>query len=475
MSAPQPTAGAPVRSPRPPRQALVVEDETLFAAAVSKRLTKAGLHCVVASTLAAAAQQLRALEPDVVLLDLRLPDGNGVQFLQTLRERSESPPPVIVLTAYAEVEDAVAAMKQGAADYLKKPIDLDELTITVERVLEASALRHQLDYSRQRDSHAVEGALLLGDSRALAEVRNQILHLARLTSASTEPGPNVLILGETGSGKDVAARLLHLSGSRRERPFVHVDCAALPRELMEAELFGHEKGAFTSATAARAGLIEAAEDGTVFLDEIGELPMDLQAKLLNVIERRRVRRVGSTREHPVAAQFVAATNRDLGHLVAQGGFRADLYYRLNVLTLRLPPLRERREDILPLAEHFAAQTARRYGIAPANLGEAARTALRAYNWPGNVRELQHLVERAVMLSEGREIGAADLGLAGAAAPSSSAASEPLAGLTLEEAERLLIQRALADTRNNVSEAARRLGVSRMTLRYRMEKHAIQGD
>ncbi len=447
----------------------------MFAAAVSKRLAKAGLQCTAAASLAEATARLREFEPDIVLLDLRLPDGNGLQFLHALRRNPESAPSVIVLTAHAEVEDAVAAMKQGAADYLKKPIDLDELTIAVERVLEASALRHQLGYSRQRDSHAVEGALLLGESRALAEVRNQIVHVAKLTRGSPEPGPNVLILGETGSGKDVAARLLHLSGDRRERPFVHVDCASLPRELMEAELFGHEKGAFTNATGTRAGLIEAAEDGTVFLDEIGELPVDLQTKLLNVIERRRVRRVGSTREHVVAAQFVAATNRDLPELVASGGFRADLYYRLNVLTLRLPPLRARREDIVALAEHFTAQTARRYGLAPSAFGDAARAALVGYHWPGNVRELKHLVERAVMLSEGREIGVADLGLAAGTHSGSMDASDSLADLTLEDAERLLIQRALVAAHGNVSEAARRLGVSRMTLRYRMEKHGIQGD
>jgi DNA-binding NtrC family response regulator len=299
MSMPQ-LSDAPGPAPHA-RRALIVEDETLFAAAVRKRLEKAGLECAVAATLAEAKRELRSLDPDVVLLDLRLPDGSGMQLLDSFKqEREAARRCVIVLTAYAEVEDAVVAMKQGAADYLKKPVDLDELLIAVNRVLEASALRHRLDYSRQRDSHAMEGALMLGESTGLRAVRDQILHLAKLTSASTEPPPNVLILGETGSGKDVAARLLHLAGSRCDRPFVHVDCASLPRDLMEAELFGHERGAFTSAAMARAGLIEAAEDGTVFLDEIAELPLDLQAKLLNVIERRRARRIGAAPEHAVA-------------------------------------------------------------------------------------------------------------------------------------------------------------------------------
>lgn len=474
MTSLQPHFEATRASPSAHR-ALIVEDETLFAAAVRKRLEKAGLHCSVVGTLAEAYRHLDASEPELVLLDLRLPDGSGLEFLDVLRHRAEVAPPVIVLTAHAQVDDAVTAMKQGAADYLRKPIDLNELVIAVERVLEASALRHQLHYSRQRDSRALEGALLLGESAPLVELRNQILRLARLTSASVQPAPNVLVLGETGSGKDVAARLLHLSGSRRARPFVRVDCASLPRELMEAELFGHEKGAFTGAAGSRAGLLEAAEDGTVFLDEIAEVPLELQAKLLNVLERRYVRRLGSTREHPVMAQFVAATNRNLQQMVGSGAFRADLFYRLNVLTLTLPALRSRGADILLLADAFAAQTARRYGLTPAAFSEAAHAALLAYSWPGNVRELRHLVERAVLVCHGREIGATDLGLAAEPSGVPARAANVLDELTLEEAERLLIQHALEAAAGNVSEAARRLGVSRMTLRYRMEKHGLRGN
>jgi DNA-binding NtrC family response regulator len=473
-------ASSPTPAPkveREPRRVLIVEDETLFAAAVRRRLEKAGLQCAVATTLAQARAQLQTLFPDIVLLDLRLPDGSGMQFLESLATDSATAPAVIVLTAFAEVDDAVQAMKRGAADYLKKPIDLDELLIAVEKVLEASALRHQLDYSRQRDSHAVEdGALLLGDSPALVAARDQLLRMAQLKPVAGEPPPNVLILGETGSGKDVAARLLHVAGARRERPFVHVDCAALPRELMEAELFGHEKGAFTSAAGARAGLIEAAEDGSVFLDEIGELPLELQAKLLTVIERRRTRRIGAVREHSVQAQFIAATNRDLARLVAQGGFRADLFYRLNVLTVRLPPLRERGADILRLARAFLAQTARRYGVSVPAFGPDAERAMRAYGWPGNVRELRHLVERAALLTGGREISAADLGIVPVGPKAEAGPTEAgLDALTLEEAERLLIQRALQASGGNVSEAARRLGVSRMTMRYRMEKYSLKGE
>jgi DNA-binding NtrC family response regulator len=379
---------------------------------------------------------------------------------------------VIVLTAYGEISDAVHAMKLGAADYLKKPVDLDELLLAVDKVLQTSRLRYQLDYSRERDSHAVEGAQLLGDSPAMQRVREQIRLLAELAGEGAEPPPTVLILGETGSGKDVAARLLHLLSPRSARPFVQVDCASLPRDLIEAELFGHEKGAFTSAHGARAGLIEAAEDGTLFLDEIGELPLELQAKLLNVIERRKTRRIGSVVERPFAARIIAGTNRQLPEMIAQGQFRADLYYRLNVVTLNMPSLRERGEDVVLLARHFAVQMSRRYGLPDPSFSDDALNALRAYPWPGNVRELKHLVERAVLLSRGGAINVPDLGLSQAPAPPTG--DQPLQGLTLEAAERLLIERALLDTSGNVSEAARRLGVSRMTLRYRMEKYALKG-
>ena len=466
-------------APDPPLKAarvLIVDDENLFAAAVRRRLEKAGHACAVAGTLADAKAELDRQLADVVLLDLRLPDGNGMQFLEQLRRTPDSAAPVIVLTAHAEIDDAVHAMKQGAADYLKKPIDLDELLLAVDRALEATRLRHQLDYSRSRDSHAVDGVQMIGDSPAMGGVREHILRLARLTSLTGEPAPNVLILGETGSGKDVAARLLHLSSNRRNRPFVHVDCASLPRELIEAELFGHERGAFTSAAGARAGLIEAAEDGTLFLNEVGEMPLELQAKLLNVIERRRVRRLGSTREHTVSACFVAATNRKLQEMIAQGSFRADLYYRLNVLSLEIPPLRARGGDTWLLARCFAEQTARRYRLPLPVFAEDARSAMAAYAWPGNVRELKHLVERAVMLSQGKEIRAAELGLGKPTGlDSPTAAADPMAGLTLEQAERQLIQRALDATGGNVSESARRLGVSRMTLRYRMQKHGLRGE
>ena len=258
---------------------------------------------------------------------------------------------------------------------------------------------------------------------------------------------------------------------------MHVDCASLPAELIESELFGHEKGAFTSAQASRCGLIEAAEDGTLFLDEIGELPLTLQAKLLNVLERRVVRRVGSTKERPVAARFVAATNRDLQQMVLDGRFRSDLFYRLNVLTLAMPPLRERGDDVLLLARHFAAQTERRYGLEPRTFSPEAIDMLRHYPWPGNVRELRHQISRAVLLSRNQTIHAHDLALTAQSVDTplpQAAQLQSAHAITLDIAEKMLITSALASANNNVSEAARQLGITRMAMRYRMEKHGIKG-
>ncbi len=451
---------------------LVIEDEALFARATKKRLERAGHRCVVAGDLASARAMVRAERPDLVLLDLRLPDGNGLDFLAEYSSNGNERLPTIVLTAFGEIGDAVQAMKQGALDYLRKPIDLDELQLAVDQALHNVRLKHQLDYSRERDSHALEGAQMLGGSDAIGKVRTQIGRLASLSENSAGPPPTILILGETGTGKDVAARLLHASSKLRDRPFVQIDCASLPKDLIEAELFGHEKGAYTGAGIARTGLIEAAEDGTLFLDEIGELPSELQAKLLNVIERRKTRRLGATKESNVAAQFVAGTNRNLPEMIAAGTFRSDLYYRLNVVTLVLPPLRDRGRDVVMLAQHFLRQTGRRYGLPDKSFDVDALAALQRYHWPGNVRELKHQVERALLLSQSAEITRADLGLATPDKIAQLSAPPALDGLTLEAAEKMLIVAALNATQNNVSEAARRLGVSRMTLRYRMEKYEL---
>lgn len=446
---------------------LIVEDEVLFARAVMKRLQKAGFECEHAETLQDGRAIAKQLLPDLVLLDMRLPDGNGMDLLPELVASGIT---VIVMTAYGDISDAVNAIKLGADDYLKKPIDLEELLLIVQKNEKTAELKTSLDYSRQRNVLTAENVSLIGESPAIQSLRLQIARIAQLRSMNDAVPPTVLITGETGTGKDVAARLLHASCANKDKPFVHVDCASLPAELIESELFGHEKGAFTNAVSARPGLIEAAEDGTLFLDEIGELPLALQAKLLNVLERRKVRRLGSTKERDVPARIIAATNRDLHEMANAGTFRTDLYYRLNVMTIALAPLRERVDDVVVLAKHFISLTEKRYGLQKHTLSTTAIAALLQYTWPGNVRELRHQISRAVLLSSQPQISATDLALP-ATGPEQNEAKYQVQ-LTLEASEKHMLLNALEASHHNVSEAARQLGITRMTMRYRMDKHGI---
>ncbi|WP_407665324.1 sigma-54-dependent transcriptional regulator [Methylovorus mays] len=462
-------------SVKPRMRILLVEDEAVFARAVAKRLQKAGYECEHAESIADGRALARQFAPDLALLDMRLPDGNGLELLSDLVAKGVA---VIVLTAHGDVMDAVNAMKQGATDYIKKPVDLEELLLAIEKAENATHLKRQLDYSRQRNSHETENIEMLGESAPIQAIRTQVERIAQLVSVEAAP-PTILISGETGTGKDVVARLLHQSCKNSDRPFVHVDCASLPSELIENELFGHEKGAFTSAQNARCGLIEAAEDGTLFLDEIGELPLTLQAKLLNVLERRVVRRIGSTKERPVMARFIAATNRDLQQMVIDGRFRSDLFYRLNVLSLNMPPLRDRGGDVLLLAQHFATQTERRYGLEKRVFSPEVTDMLMRYRWPGNVRELRHQISRAVLLSKTAQVRIQDVALPVelvANVKLTTTATEDVAAatrMTLDAAEKLMIEKTLEQTHFNISEAARQLGITRMAMRYRMEKHGIR--
>lgn len=439
----------------------------LFARAVQKRVQKAGFDCEHAENLADGRAIAKQFSPDFVLLDMRLPDGNGLDLLSDFVAAGVT---VIVMTAHGEVSDAVNAIKLGATDYLKKPIDLEELLLIVQKNEKTAELKASLGYSRQRNAHDADAVDLIGESAAVESLRQQIARIAQLSSISDMVPPTVLITGETGTGKDVVARMLHASCSNSDKPFVHVDCASLPTELMESELFGHEKGAFTGANNTRSGLIEAAEDGTLFLDEIGELPLTLQAKLLNVLERRKVRRLGSTKERNVPARIIAATNRDLHEMVNAGKFRADLYYRLNVIMTSLAPLRERGEDVLLLAKYFIDMTERRYGLAKHTLSQSAIEALMQYFWPGNIRELRHQISRAVLLSSQAQISAIDLALP--VIKSRQYTEYDQVQLTLDASEKNMLIHALEVSRNNVSEASRQLGITRMTMRYRMDKHGI---
>lgn len=459
----------------PKTRILIVEDEALFAKAVKKRLEVAGYHPEVAGSLSIAHGSIDKFNPDLVVLDMRLPDGSGLDFLAEIRQEKNIEVPVLVLSAYGDLEDAVAAMKLQASDYLKKPIDLDELLLNIEKVLNREQISRQLEYSRKRESVASEKVQLLGECDQIKQMRAQAQHIGQLCKDPEIIPPNILVLGETGTGKDMAARYLHSISARKNKPFVHVDCAALPKDLIEAELFGHEKGAFTNALEARTGLIEAAEDGVVFLDEIGELPLELQAKLLAVLERRTLRRVGSSQERPVPAWVISATNRDPEAMVEAGEMRSDLYFRLNVLSMVMPPLRDRGQDILILAEHFSQQTAARYGLNAIAITDEAKQALLDYPWPGNVREMKHLIERAILLCVDGELTVQALMINSSSSQSTTTGESGLKGLdsmTLDQAEQYMLESALERTSNNVSEAARQLGITRMAMRYRMQKYNL---
>ena len=458
------------------KQILIVEDEIVFANAVKKQLLRAGYNCEIAANLNTAREKFESLIPDLVLLDMRLPDGSGLDFLEMIKNGENSNASVLVMSAYGELEDAVSAMKMGASDYLKKPVDMDELLINVEKVLDKNELETKLVYSSKRERNATESVEFIGECPEIVSIRKQIEKISRLTYASSTVPPTVLILGETGTGKDVVARLLHASASLNDKPFVQVDCASLPKDLIEAELFGHEKGAFTNAHSARTGLIEAAEDGALFLDEIGDIPLDLQSKLLAVLERRFMRRVGTTKELPVRAWFIAATNRQIETLVEKGEFRSDLYYRLNVLSIEIPPLRARGNDIIMLAKYFAEHTSRRYGFEKATFSQDAIQTITEYTWPGNVREMKHLLERAVLLNNGGELSSGALGITNRALPGSKEKStgsdSKIEDMSLESAEFTLIKQALERANGNVSKAARDLKITRMALRYRMGKYNL---
>lgn len=452
-----------------PARVLIVDDETTFADAMATRLRDEGHDCRVAGTLDEARTFLAEgsdWTPMLILLDMRLPDGTGLDLLAEQADR-ESGPATVVITAFGDIDNAIEAMKRGAVDYLRKPLDLEELAIVVGRVLATRDLETRLAYARERDTRSVERASLLGRSPAMAAIRREIEAVAAVTAETGAP-PNVLITGETGTGKDIAARLIHLGGERADEPFVRIDCTTLAPQTIEAELFGR------GGTDAAVGPIETAENGTLLLDEIAELPTALQARLLSVIEGRRLRRTGSRSETPIRARFIATTNRDPHDMIAAGALRADLYYRLNVLGLHMPSLRDCEDDAVLLARHFAAATARRYGRPAPILTDGAEAAIARYRWPGNVRELAHLIERAVLLDRNSGIGARDLPLVADAVPDDKASSgdDGLEGISLGAAERRLMVAALERARGNVSAAARALGITRMAMRYRMQKHGL---
>ncbi len=447
-----------------PERILVVEDDATIRITLAEVLGKIGHEVAQAETGSAAIERARRENFDLVLLDLHLPDMHGLEVLKALRD-GDSEILVVVMTAFPEVRTAIASLKAGAYDYLNKPFDLDDLKELVRRALETSRLRLEVARLRANAAQPADVEGLVGSSAtflAMLEVTRKIAAAGRVP---------VLIRGESGTGKERIAQAIHRLGPRAAGPWVTLNCSALAEGLLESEMFGHEKGAFTDAKAMKRGLLELADGGTLFLDEIGDLAVALQPKLLRAIETQTFRRVGGQKELRVDVRFVAATNRDLEAMVRAGTFREDLYYRLNVGSIDVPPLRERRDDILPLARRFLEEAARVMGLHEPELAAETHALLSAYAWPGNVRELRNVMERALILSAGAPIRAVHLPREVSAPVTGTGGSSGEPGLVaLEEVEKRHIRRVLEACGGNKTQAAKLLGISRLTLRNKIGEY-----
>ncbi|MFO1070261.1 MAG: sigma-54 dependent transcriptional regulator [Geminicoccaceae bacterium] len=450
---------------------LIVEDEASLARNIATFLGRNGYTARVAGTGKAAREAMGEFAPDLVLLDLRLPDCSGLDLMAELRA-ADPTLRVVIMTAYASVQTAVDAMKAGAVDYVGKPLVLGELKLLIDRILESERTATALAYHERRTAAGGVDAIV-GDSPAIRELRGQIRRLLDAEAVGGVTAPAVLVTGETGSGKELVARALHESSVRAGRPFVELNCTTLPMNLVEDELFGHERGAFTDAKEKRVGLVEAADGGTLFLDEIGDLDPQVQVKLLRLLEERTLRRLGGLRERPVDVRIVAATHRPLESLVREGRFRADLYFRLRVVELTVPPLRQRGDDILLLARRFLERSVQRYRRAGLSFAPEAERALLAHSWPGNVRELRNVMEQAALMARGDRVTVEDLALSSLGSGVEPAAPEEGDGLVLSEVEQRLLREALARSGGNVTAAAKLLGVTRDTVRYRLQKYGLQ--
>jgi len=457
-------------------QVLIVEDEVLLAKSLSRSIAGRGHDCVVANSAEEGLKLLEQTPTDIVLLDLQLPGMSGLEAIKLIR-RFDANISVIITTAHATMATAVEAMRSGACDLLRKPLDTEEVMLALERAVNDARLRQAISYYHDVEAEKTDSDRLVCRSLRMQAVRKLIDKLLAIELASPGDYPPTLILGETGTGKDLVARILHYHGRFSSQPFIEVNCSTLPKGLEEAELFGHEKGSFTGADRSKRGLFEAAQGGTIFLNEIGDLTPEAQVKLLAVIEQKSVRRVGGLRDIGVDVRIVAATNRDLMNAAT---FRNDLYYRLNNVKIELPPLRERKEDIVEITRLFLAKFGQKYGTAK-KLAPDAEAALLGYAWPGNVRELRQLIERVSFLDKSPLVTAADLSLP---APGTGLRETPPrivdlwqfefpdAGVNLEGLEKAVILKALKACSGNVSEAARKLGLGREALRYRINKYEI---
>jgi len=447
---------------------LLVDDDAVFRQVTAGELRRLGFEVATAASGGEAVQKVSEAEPDVVLLDLRLPDMGGLEVLKALRERSPATE-VVMLTGHGSIDTAIDSIRAGAFDYVVKPCPIGELEVRVHRAIERRALRKRASLLERGLTPADPGASFIGESPRFRQVLQLVDRVA--------PGDStVLITGETGSGKEVVAKLIHARSPRRFRPFVVVECAALQESLLQSELFGHERGAFTGADRAKPGLFEVAHGGTIFLDEIGEVSLATQVKLLRVLDTSTFRHVGGTAEIRVDVRVLAATNRDLPSMVKQGLFREDLFYRLSTISVALPPLRERPGDIDLLARYLVGRLNERFGFQK-RIAERTLQALRAHDWPGNVRELSHAIEAAMVVCDGPEILPEHLpGALREAHPApagyerSAAPGDPLP--TLEDLERSHIEAALTATGGHRGETARILGISERNLYRKLKEHGL---
>jgi len=467
---------------------LIVDDEKLVRWSLRQKCEEWGYQVFEAEDGGTALRIAHNESPDVVLLDVRLPDMNGLEVLEKLKQSGEARV-VILITANPQLDDAKAAIKLGAYDFIGKPLDFDELSVTIQNALEATRLRTEVESLRGEVRRRTGYHDVVGISRKMTELMNFVRKVAA-SEATT-----ILIQGESGTGKDLIAKAIHYQSSRQDKPFVAINASAIPETLLEAELFGHERGAFTDAKAMKKGLFEVADRGTLFLDEIGELSQFLQAKLLRVLEDQMIRRVGGVRDIQVNVRVIAASNRDLERAVREGHFRQDLYYRLAIISVFIPPLRERKEDILPLVDFFIEHYNRKFRKSIRGISDETRRLLVNYDWPGNVRELKNAIERAMILEEEPVLRPTYLPFSVAQPHAGVTAFEhtssplvggkslengrwlpplviPEGGTSLEEIERALVELALRQADGNQTHAARLLDISRDALRYKMKKFGL---
>jgi DNA-binding NtrC family response regulator len=447
------------------KRILVVEDEEKLRRVIELQLASAGFDVDKAGT---AEEGLKIVDrADLVLTDLRLPGFDGLELLERIR-RQNSVVPVIIMTAFGTIETAVTAMKSGATDFLLKPFTLDDLMAVIHKALEVRALRDENRQLKEELGRRYEFNNIIGRSGAMQEIFATITRVAPTRAT-------VLLAGESGVGKDLIARAIHFHSPRRDKPLVKINCTALPENLMESELFGYEKGAFTGAVGSKPGKFEQADSGTVFLDEIGDVPATIQVKLLRVLQEREFERLGSNVTRHIDVRVVAATNQDLRAALEQGTFREDLYYRLNVVPLNIPPLRERKEDIPFLANHFIRKLAPDSGSRVEKITDAAMAKLMSYHWPGNVRELENVIERSLVMATGTELDAPDIRLEMAPRSRVQTDEHPFVpeGMSLDTYEQEIIKEALRRADGNKSQAARMLGLTRNALRYRLTQMGME--